>query len=81
MQEYGLSKFDSQIKSINNLDLNFDVNVLSGERGTELSQLASNFGRLEDGFIELLKIDQKSRNETEQIKEIDRTKSSLSVCN
>lgn len=63
------------------LDLNFDVHILSGERGVDLTHLAEKFGRLQDGFIELLKIDQKQRNEFDQIREIDKAKSSLSVCN
>jgi hypothetical protein len=43
--------------------------------------LAQNYGRLQDGFIELLKIDQKEQSETEQLKEIDKAKATLSVCN
>lgn len=61
--------------------MNFDVHSLSGERGVEISHLAQNYGRLEDGFIELLKIDQKERSEADQIKEIDKAKHTLSVCN
>lgn len=58
------------------------MNSLSGgDKGTELTKLAQNFGRLEDGFIELLKIDQKERIEMEQIRNLDRTKHTLSVCN
>jgi hypothetical protein len=54
---------------------------LSGERGVEISRLAQNYGRLEDGFIELLKIDQKERSESDQIKAIDKAKHTLTVCN
>lgn len=72
---------EDDIEEQQEYDLNFDVNTISGESGTRLSQLAQNYGRLQDGFIELLKIDQKEQSETEQLKEIDKAKATLSVCN
>jgi hypothetical protein len=79
-QEYGAKLTVSHLFIVIT-DLNFDVNTLCGDRGTEITRVAENYGRLEDGFIELLKIDQKERSETEQIREIDKTKHTLSVCN
>ncbi|KAI6192455.1 DRY-EERY domain-containing protein [Aphelenchoides fujianensis] len=56
------------------VDSKMDFRSMSLEKRAELERVSEKFGRLQLGFYELLKIDQKEQAESAEIREIDKAK-------
>jgi hypothetical protein len=63
------------------LDLSLKASQLTAEQACELNKLATKYGIGSGMFFNLMKIDEKEQKDTAEIREIDKAKLALSVCN
>ncbi|KAI6218147.1 DRY-EERY domain-containing protein [Aphelenchoides fujianensis] len=61
-------------EDVGEYDSKMDFRSMSLEKRAELERVSEKFGRLQLGFYELLKIDQKEQAESAEIREIDKAK-------
>uniref|UniRef100_A0A0N4U179 DRY_EERY domain-containing protein n=1 Tax=Dracunculus medinensis TaxID=318479 RepID=A0A0N4U179_DRAME len=62
-------------------DLKFDVDALDPERIRSLNKFGMKYGIALGAFSRLLKMDRREQDETHQLKEIEKAKLALAVCN
>ncbi|KAH7730327.1 splicing factor [Aphelenchoides avenae] len=60
------------------IEVRFDVDSLSAEKGAELNRVATQYQIGSGTFLKLLRIDRKEQDDSAQIKEIDKAKLALS---
>lgn len=62
-------------------DLKVDVDGLDAEQRRNLNKLGIRYGISSGAFSSLLKMDRREQDETHQLKEIEKAKLALAVCN
>lgn len=62
-------------------DLKLDVDTLDAEQRRNLNKLGIRYGISSGAFSSLLKMDRREQDETHQLKEIEKAKLALAVCN
>lgn len=63
------------------LDLKFDIGSLDAEKIRQLNKLGMKYGISSGAFSSLLQMDRREQDETHQLKEIEKAKHALAVCN
>lgn len=64
-----------------NIDVSLKADQFSAEQAAELNKLGTKYNIGAGMFYNIMKIDQKEQHDTAEIKEIDKAKLALSVCN
>lgn len=63
------------------LDVQFNVDELTPEQGAQLNKLGAHYNIGAGVFLKLFRLDCKEMHNNAEIKEIDKAKLALSVCN
>lgn len=61
--------------------MKFDVDNLTPEQGAEINKIGTKFNITSGVFLKLLRLDYREQDNNAQIKEIDKAKLAISVCN
>lgn len=72
---------EDEIVDSDEFDLKLDIDTLDAEQRRNLNKLGIRYGINSGAFSSLLKMDRREQDETHQLKEIEKAKLALAVCN